>query len=218
MTASTDDYVKLITSEHADKPNFTAVIRAMTSGFVDANNLALNLPSVFSLDNAVGAQLDAIGLWVGVSRQVLLPIAGVYFTWDGTAANGWDVGAWLDPNQAYGFQKLDDRSFRTMIRAKIAANYWDGTIADLYACYDYVFGPNVVFIQDNMDMSCTIIYDSTQMDAISIALLTGGYLKLKTDGVRFTYVAAPSSALFAWDANLPKFQGWTGTSVWAAGV
>ena len=62
------NYTALITSEHADKPKFMAMVEAVAQCFVDQQNLLLSVPTAFDLDDAVGVQLDAVGLWVGIGR------------------------------------------------------------------------------------------------------------------------------------------------------
>lgn len=136
---STDDYVDLVTNQHRDKPNFIATLRAMTQGFVDGLIALLALPPAFDLDTAVGDQLDAVGLWVGITRRVSVPISGVYFSFD-DATLGFDAGVWYgagDPTE--GLVDLDDFTFRLLIRAKIGANRWDGTKGALLAIINAVF-------------------------------------------------------------------------------
>lgn len=136
---STDDYVNLVTNQHRDKPNFIATLRALTQGFVDNLIALLAMPPAFDLDTAVGVQLDAIGLWVGISRRVSVPISGVYFSFDDPAL-GFDAGVWYgagDPSE--GLVDLDDFTYRLLIRAKIGANRWDGTKPSLLAIINSVF-------------------------------------------------------------------------------
>lgn len=212
---TTDDYLALITSEHADKPNFTAVIAALADFFVQTVDLELGLVEDFNLDTATGVQLDAIGLWVGMSRRVPTPITGVYFTWNDTTTTGWDSGVWqgqFDPST--GLVNVDDETYRTMILAKIAANIWDGTLGNLYDVWELVFGPGVIAIQDNQDMTMTVLYDALYLNAVQINLLINGLYPLKPIGVHVTYTATGAAPIFAWNSNTPKFQGWNGTSVW----
>jgi hypothetical protein len=209
------DYRKLITGQHRDKPNFMAAVAGTVQGLIDAGNLALSLPAAFDLDTAVGAQLDAIGQWVGVNRAVPQPLTGLYFTWDDTTTLTWDKGYWQGPfDPSSGIVNVDDVTYRTMIRAKIAANNWDGSTAGMYRALELAFGVGTIVIQDNFDMTLTLIYDSTILTPVLIALLTNGYFKLKPTGVKIIYVSKSSAPLMSWDRNLPKFQGWNGVAVW----
>ncbi len=216
--ASADDYLALITSEHNDKPKFRAVVEALVQGLVDNMNLCAALPDYFDLDQAVGVQLDAVGLWAGASRRLGIPLVGVYFEWDGPANVGWDAGSWkgvFDPDS--GLVNLPDDAFRKLIRAKIAANNWDGTIAGAVAVWEIAFdGGQTIIIQDNQDMSMIVGFVGAPLSAIDQALLLGGYIPLKPAGVRINYYAFPPSdgPLFAWDSLSDSLAGWD-TGQWA---
>lgn len=204
MAASTD-YTSLITSEHVSKPRFSAMVAAVAQCFADQINVMQSIPAAFDLDTAVGVQLDAIGLWAGLTRQVKTPL-NVYFSLD--AANlGFDQGNWQGPfDPATGLTSLDDATFRTLIRAKIAANSWDGTVPGAAAAYANLFtgsGSNI-FIQDNQDMTMTVGVSGAIPSALLRALISGGYLHLKPEGVRVNYYFVASvnnTPLFGFDVN-----------------
>lgn len=213
--ADTTEITARATSEHRRAPRFMAVLDAVAQPFAECASAMRELPADMDLDTATGDQLDVVGEWVGVSRVVNVALTGVYFTWDDTAADGWEIGVWQGPNDpTTGPVRVDDGAFRTLIRAKIAANNWDGTYESMCAFFDYAFGPGVVRPQDNQDMSITLLYDDQQMTAVTVALLLGGTLQLKPMGVRLIFQAATGAPIFAWDMTTPRYQGWTGTTVW----
>lgn len=126
--ASTDDYLRLITSQHRGRPRFAATVEALVAPLADLQDFLATVPGAFDLDSAIGAQLDIAGLWVGRSRQVETPLQGVYFSFD-TDGLGFDQGNWKGPfDPDAGLVSLDDESYRTLLRTKIAANAWDGTL------------------------------------------------------------------------------------------
>ncbi|MEK6319934.1 MAG: DUF2612 domain-containing protein, partial [Burkholderia gladioli] len=94
--ADLDDYTSLITSEHQPQPRFMALVGALVSPLVDQMNVVASMPALFDLDNAVGDQLDKVGEWVGLSRQVSTPLTGVYFSFD-IVDLGFDQGTWKGP-------------------------------------------------------------------------------------------------------------------------
>lgn len=207
-----DDYTKLVTSEHNDKPLFMAVVAALCQGLVDIGNQVTELPNDFDLDKAIGVQLDAVGLWVGISRVLPVPITGVYFAWDDTALTGWESGIWqgiFDP--ASGLTSLPDDQYRVLLRAKIAANRWDGSLVAAETIWNFLFGgtPEII-VQDNQDMSMTVAFYGPPLSAVQQALLLGGYFPLKPSGVRVNYYGVPVNAgpLFAWDVASTELQGW----------
>jgi hypothetical protein len=157
-------------------------------------------------------QLDAVGEWVGASRYLNTPLTGVYFTWDGLEAEGWDFGTWIGPfDPVSGLVSLPDSDYRILIKTKIAANSWDGTIPEAYRIWETVFADSSILIQDNQNMTMTVGVAGTVLSSVTQALLVGGYIPLKPMGVRVNYYAiGPTDApLFAWDADASAaLAGW----------
>ncbi|AOI98090.1 hypothetical protein WS66_20775 [Burkholderia sp. LA-2-3-30-S1-D2] len=138
--AALNDYTSLITSEHRDLPRFAAVLGALVQPLVDQMNVLQSMPGKFDLDDAVGVQLDDVGLWVGVSRKIRTPLTGIYFSFD-VAGLGFDQGIWKGPfDPDTGLTVLDDDTYRLVIRAKIGANHWDGTLESSAAILNSIFG------------------------------------------------------------------------------
>lgn len=209
--ARASDYTSLITSEHVSKPRFAAMVAAVAQCFVDQINVMQSIPAAFDLDTAVGVQLDAVGLWAGITRQLKLPL-NVYFSLD-TVNLGFDQGSWQGPfDPSAGLVSLDDATFRTLIRAKIAANSWDGTIPGAAAAYANLLNGSgsYIFIQDNMDMTMTVGISGAIPSAVLRALISGGYLHLKPEGVRVNYYFVASvnnTPLFGFDVENSYISG-----------
>lgn len=205
------DYLNLITSAYQGKPNFTGVITANVGVPVQVQNLLMSMLPLFDLDVAVGQQLDVIGIWVGVSRNVKIPATGIYFTWDDTVATtGWEYGSWEPSTAPTTITSLPDDAYRTLIRAKIAANQWDGTTDGAYTIWEQVFPSTTILIQDNQDMTYDLAVVGGIIDSLTLALLTGGYIPLKPEGVRIAayYVSVDSNPVFAWDVESTLLGGW----------
>lgn len=227
--SSVIDYTSLITSEHSARPKFSAMVAAVAQCFVDQINVMQSIPAAFDLDNAIGVQLDAVGLWAGITRQVNAPL-NVYFSFD-TANLGFDQGSWQGPyDPSNGLTSLDDDTFRTLIRAKIAANNWDGTIPGAAAAYanlfsnpsagSFVLGTGVLgtgvltsasylFIQDNQDMTMTVGVSGAIPSAVMRALLSEGYLPLRPEGVLANYVvpSVDGTPIFGFDVQNVYISG-----------
>ncbi len=208
--ADIDDYTGKITSEHSDKPKFMAMVEGVCQPFIDTNNVTSGLPANFDLDDAVDDQLDTVGLWVGISRNIATPLTGVYFSLD-VPGLGFDQGAWKGPfDPDSGITTLDNDTYRALIRAKIGANRWDGTLPQAKEILDQVFsGDSLVFMQDNQDMSITIGVAGKSPTAIELALLTGGYIPLKPQSIRVKYYIAPTAdgPLFGFDVTNEYIAG-----------
>ncbi|KVO82385.1 hypothetical protein WL21_08640 [Burkholderia ubonensis] len=203
--ADLNDYTVLITSEHRDKPRYMATIAAVVQPLVDQMNLLASMPGKFDLDVAVGDQLDTVGLWVGVSRRIRTPLTGIYFSFD-IDGLGFDQAIWKGPfDPDTGLTVLDDDTYRLVIRAKIGANHWDGTLASSAAILSSIFGADThVFIEDHQDMSMTIGISGKVPSAVFLALLAGGYIPLKPEGVRVNYTIVTTvdgAPLFGFDMS-----------------
>lgn len=186
-------YTDRITSEHNQRPAFMAVVEALAQPMVDLQNLLGSMPGKFDLDTAVDAQLDDVGRWVGISRNVPLPLTDVYFSFD-IEGLGFDQGSWKGPfDPDTGLTRLDDETYRLVLRAKIGANHWDGTLESSKAILDSIFGGGTfVFIQDNQDMSMTIGIAGKTPSAVFLALLANGIIPLKPEGVGINIVIVTS--------------------------
>ncbi len=196
-------YLNLVTSEYRNKPDFLKMVEMNTAVARRVQELIATLIPKFDVDVAVGDQLDIIGQWVGISRKVSIPIAGVYFTWDSTDSVGWDYGTWQPYNAPVSITLLPDDAYRTLIRAKIAANQWDGTTTGAYEIWNIIFPELSILIQDNQNMSYDLIILGAIIDSLTLALITGGYIPLKPEGVRVnSYIIVPEiGPVFAWDID-----------------
>lgn len=182
-------WLALVTSEHADKPKLMATLAARLQPYADNIAVLESLPSIFDLDNAIGVQLDIVGLWVGVTRTLRAPITGVYFAWD-TPGVGWDQGTWYQPGQSTSsITELPDDAFRTLLRATVAVTHWDGTISGAYSAWAAAFAgtPYGILIDETGPLAITLTLTGTP-DAVTAAMFSGGYLSLKPAGVSVTLV------------------------------
>ena len=206
-----DDYLALVTSEHNERPRYVATVTATVSPYSKLFAVFQSFIVEFDIDTAVGVQLDILGEWVGRSRRISTPLDGVYFAWDGSALVGWDSGVWkgeFDPDT--GIIDLPDDAYRTLLKAKIAANSWDGTIPGAYDVWESIFVDSFLVIQDNQDMSMTVGIAGVSLSALDQALLINGYIPLKPAGVRVSYYAITPTPgkLFGWDVSGDAYAGW----------
>lgn len=218
MSGDISPYLSLITSEHADKPNFVAWLSAQLQAFADGTAIYGQFTSSYDLDTAVGSQLDVVGQWVGRTRYVAVPLS-VYFSLD-TPGLGLDEGIWYESfNPLTGLVALPDEQYRIYLKAMVVANQWDGSIPNAYLAWSTLFSAtqstlllgdgkyllladgaklllnnyaSQIFIQDYDDMSMIIGIFGTAPNAVTLALLTGGYIDLRPEGVRIRGYATPT--------------------------
>ena len=206
MNAPVIQYTNLITSEHVDKYNFIATISVSVQAWADITALETLIPFLYDVDNAAGEQLDIVGQWVGITRNLKLSIAGIYFAFD-TANVGFDQGIWqglFDPDT--GLVQLPDNHYRLLIKATILNNIWDGTTDNAYTLVNIVFQSYSysLYIEDpcNLTMNLGLIGPGSP-DALLLALFTGGYLNIKPAGVHISnyFTQFTSGPVFAFDLN-----------------
>lgn len=217
--ADVNTYLALITSLHRGKPKFSAMIKALVEPIVAQQAFMEHLPLDFDLDQAIGVQLDQVGEWVGRKRFVEVPVANVWFSFD-TEFRGFDQGVWYQPqyDTPGGITRLDDDTYRTLLRAKIAANNWDGTLPSAKAALEILFpgGETTILIIDNQDMTITFGVAGVIPSALFVALLSQGYLPLKPEGVRADYrITTVTGPLFGFDVENEFIAGFD-TGAWGA--
>lgn len=210
------EYLDLITSAWRQKPNFTSMVSLDVSPMVRVQELLTSMIPIFDLDTAAGDQLDILGQWVGVSRNVNVPISNVYFSWDEDYTLGWEYGSWQGDLTPVEVTVLPDDAYRTLVKAKIAANHWDGTTDGAYAIWESLFTQFTILIIDHQDMSYDLALVGGIVDSLTLALLTGGYIPLKPEGVRVNEYLIPvdDGPLFGWDLDTSYVKGWEDGS-WA---
>lgn len=183
------DYLSLVTSQHRQRPKLRAVMTAVLQPLCDLEDLLASMPAAFDVDSAVGAQLDAVGEWVGRSRRLSVPLTLNYLTWDSLTL-GWGVGVWIEAGDSTeGIISLPDDVYRVLIRAWIAANAWDGSMEGVSA----IWGPAVeasggnLAIVDNQDMSMSLRVSGLSAGHILLSLIAQGHMPLKPAGVGLSY-------------------------------
>ncbi len=210
MSADISPYLGLITSEHADKPKFVALVSGLVQPVADMVAAAQSLETLFDVDTAVGQQLDMAGEWVGRARDLRTPITGVFFSLD--IAPGLDQGiVWTPYTPTDGLQQLPDEQYRTALRARIANNAWDGSLSQAYAILEALFGGTAFtpFLQDNGDRTMYLGLTGAVPDALTLAMLTQGLLDLRPAGVQILAYVTPSAnaPIFALDVENAYFAG-----------
>lgn len=210
-------YLDLVTAWHSTQPDFMETLRQTVEPLVQIEQTIACLPADFDIDAAVGVQLDVVGEWVGRSRIVLIPLANVYFSF-GIVNLGFGQGSWKGPyDPVEGLTQLDDYHYRLLLKAKIAANQWDGTTPGAVAVMDVLFGPigSTFFVQDNGDMSAIFGMSGQLPSAVFLALFAGGYIPLKPAGVqvRYLFVSRNGNPMFGFGLDNKYISGF-GRGAW----
>lgn len=164
-----EEYKELITDNHIiprnqeiQRTKFDRFMEAILSQGIDIANMLSLYHEIFSIDVATGEILDTIGSLVGASRVLQHNIGNVY--------------------------KLDDENFRTLIRATVVANSWDGTNEQFIELLKSTFYGiyNISYI-DNQDSTITIGVEGNITDE-SFALLENCLALMIPAGVGFSCI------------------------------
>lgn len=161
-----DSYLNNITSQHRDKPKFIAWLSAHLNIIDDIYNVLKGMNEAFDIDNAIGAQLDTLGVIIGRERALT-----------------------FQPLNEFN-PVLTDEYYRLVLKAKIAFNMWDGTIPSMYEIWNNIFGNDTdlsLQLKDNQDMSFNA-YITGYTDQIQQDLIQHGYIIPKPQGVRVNYI------------------------------
>lgn len=185
MSLLTNKYTDLIAGYHFEKPLFKQWLYALTQPLVTAQNRLAEMQEDFDIDTAVGLQLDAVGVRVGISRKLPVSITGVFFSFD-IRGVGFDEGVWLGRHEsAEGTTTLDDGTYRNILKTKVLVNHWDGTVEGLHYLLGQVseiFGCPVKY-KDNQNMTVNILLPSETTPPIVWNVLSRGLVDITTAGV-----------------------------------
>jgi hypothetical protein len=205
MTLS--EYLSLVPMWNAGRPRFMNTVATLLQPLVDAQDMLAKLTADFDLDTAVGVQLDAVGQWIGRTRYILLPIHGVYFSFDLPAENvGFDKGIWFGPyDTPDGVQRLDDDTFRMVLKLQAIANHWDGTVPSLADELDRVFpGISIVDMGDTPAglMTMDVLIPTNLISTLLLSILEQDF-PIKPSGVLVNFIETtlPGTPIFAFDVD-----------------
>jgi hypothetical protein len=180
MSREISYYAELITSQYRGSTKLLAWLAACLEPIHDASTLADSLVEAFDLGSAVGAQIDTLGVIAGISRTVpFQPSGGVS-------------------------PVLDDDTYRWLIRATVARNYWDGTVGGIKRLWDTLFTDNAVHVHDNQDMTMDVICVGT-FSSIQKDLIQNDLIIPRPEGVQINYTFGK---LFSYDEETSAMAGY----------
>lgn len=158
-----EKYLDNITSQHRDRPKFISWLSKSLTIIDHAYLATKSIDINFDIDNAIGQQLDLLGIIIGRERTLTFqPLNG------------------HDP-------VLDDETYRLVLKTKVAINMWDGTIPHIYEIWENIFSDIGLQIEDNQDMSFNA-YVTGYVNQIRQDLIQHGYIVPKPEGVKVNYI------------------------------
>lgn len=212
-----DEYLALIPPPNNGAPKFMQWLADAVQLEVETQTVLQEIVTAFNLDTAEGVQLDIIGELLAQPREV-----------------DFDPGGGFTPI-------LNDLNYRIVLKAKILKNIWKGTKAEIYDFWAKFFPDNPVLIQDNQNMTMTVLVINAPSDidgTVTFAydtdtatlkgydegywegfqnlirgLIINGYYTPKPSGVAVTYQFLETPA-FAYDTDIEYLKGYD-ESEWA---
>lgn len=168
-------YLNLFTSQYKLSPKLQKWARLAWQPIDDLTTCIQSMSLQFQIQNAIGVQLDTLGEQIGISRTV-----------------GFQPSGGVSPI-------LDDPTYRILLLARIAWNSWDGRLVSLPNIWKTMFPTGRLIVNDNQNMTCTIILTGT-FSSILQDLVTNGYIVPRPEGVLYTYTFA-LLPIFGFDRN-----------------
>lgn len=179
-------YADLLIIQYRGKAKAQAMIQAIARQAL-CDNLPLAVQDAFDIETAIGAQLDILGKYAGVVRDVL--------TFTGGAT-------------------LDDDDFRSLIKIALSRNSNKGSLLDIETLLSTYFG-NAIQVFDHKDMtlgyffnasigSLTLLEAFVRLDYLPRPL--GVALSSLIYAVGLDDYFAFSSAYQAWPSGVTGFQ------------
>ena len=183
-----DDYLGLFTRQHRGKPKLDAWMTALLQPLIDTQIFCGSMDYAFDIDNAVGVQLDILGEWIGLGRNLYETYA--YFRYD--SGPGFGLGT-LEGSLGHrsptpsGNWSFSDDQYRHMLKAKILYNRWDGSASQAASILSYLVGAtaSVITIHDSQFI---LLLPESVADSHK-ALIDAGLFNFKPAGINLATIA-----------------------------
>lgn len=167
-------YTGLLILQYAALPNASAHVQALMQAIVQ-DQIINKVRTGFNLDTALGAQLDILGTYRGVPREVFGSAPGSYWALveyaDPSPGSYFGIAEYADADPTWNTMQyidvdslaytLTDNQMRRLIKLRAAMESTPFGLADLDNILYSVFG-NYVNVVDNENMS--IVYQHNHLD------------------------------------------------------
>jgi len=185
------DWTDLVISQHVNKPKFMSALGIVAGAIQEIQGVIASMPSKFDVDGASGDQLDKVGEWVGRKRVVEDILTPEFFGFSddlaalpfGEQINVSIGGRFYEKGESFSSSStLGDPEYRTILKAKIVRNQWDGSIEGLENALQFVFNTTAAVIDvGNLSLDVKI---GRPITGIEKTLLTQFDLLPRAGGVK----------------------------------
>ncbi len=172
LTQIQDYYQSLLARQYVGLPKASATIRNYVAQ-ANGENLLSSMLASFDITAAIGAQLDIIAKYIGVTRVILVAVNTPYFGFINDTLPLNDVTQnpngfmdaenpdsfiyaefFSDLNALFSEQTLSDGNFRTLIALKMISNFGNGSLANITNGLYALLG-TLIYPVDHQDMTMT---------------------------------------------------------------
>lgn len=208
-----------ITDQFKTKPVMDKYLQLMLQGKLDLQKVMNDVMTLRSIDTAVGAQLDVIGIIVGRDRGLVSAEIFTYFGFQGASSAG-SFGSVTDPSVGAPWYSIgaptqrsrppSDEEYRLILKAKIIKNRTLSRPEDIIEAYKFLFGTSQVTVTELGNASVRIGIGkilSTVERGLLFDLAGAGTLLPKTVGVAYSFSEFQADRVFATEG----FPGGVGT-------
>lgn len=176
-------YVARMISIYRDKPKASQTVNLFVKQLL-ADNLISDFNAAFDIDQAVGAQLDILGKYIGAARDVGIEDTRPFFgfvdynypagdqnengfvLYESLAVNA--EGIWYEYNFSnQSTTQLTDFQYRQLMKLKISTNGTENTM-DAIQRQIADFFPGQLQVRDNLDMTLTYFFGSSFQLPLSV--------------------------------------------------
>lgn len=154
-----DYYCNLLIIQYRDKDKARGTVAALAEQVV-SDQITTQVQDAFNLETAVGAQLDILGKYIGISRNVADSLGPVV---------------------------LDDSDYRTMLKLKILTNNSGSSLYDIQKLLMEYFGGDLV-VFDYLNMRIGYFFNSALGSAQLAEIFVKAGLLPKPMGVQLSSV------------------------------
>ena len=216
-------YQKLPTPQYQGSSNFLDFLTVPLTMIDDAEWMVNNLYELFDIDDGVLYFVSQVGqLLMEDGGAILLEsgefIDGGYIYPDGLMSPALDIiGLIVGMPRVVKFIPsgsvspiMDDETYRLALKAKIAANHWDGKIGSLQEIWKDLFPGGTIGIIDNQDMTMEIDTTGTFSSLVQ-DLIDNGYIVPIPQAVGFN-IETPDHPLFGFDRDDELVSGFSNDS------
>lgn len=181
-------YQNLLIIQYNQQPKATATIQLLVNELM-ANGVLFDVRDGYDINTAVGAQLDILGKYIGVSRifqeNILTNMFSLetYTESDPTAEDRWGFVTYATyattlENGVVNYQsvltanfQLNDSDYRTLLKLKIIQNYSNGSHQQIDDAMFEFFGNQITVAQTGtMQMTYTVPFNLSAVLNAAIVL------------------------------------------------